>query len=497
MEDPDWLSSPSSSVAAPPSVKFTYGSKSSSSSVSVRALGPAPTAVTHESEPKKGKEQSRRPIKQTSTSSTTGATSRSVFLSDENEDPFVTLDKEQSQNTATSLQPTKGGAKSKKGQKIPSSMMDISAHEESLTKINDNNDDDDLSHRSVSSSRTESALLQALTRLSIATSSSSSISSSASARTSEKNHPSKMSTKKRGFLKDRIAQGIRKSLAPGTNISKLSSATPSSSLSRSSIPRAPHSSSSTSSSSFTSNSLTDVSSSLKNKTTKNEIVDDDDDDAISRISLPSTITDSRKARLKGRAVGFADVVSVSVSGGDLVDSDDEDCGSQHSSDTRKFGGRSRTTSFRRSSGASFSSLSTKSEYKTDDEDFNNYNNHGGNEIASDSDLDDDDTYESRNIDTEEAMKKAFRRISLAPATFAAAKACRASVSGSQSRFSAFMNEKVVEEEEEEEEEDSSVLTSDTTTTKTTTTTTTSSELVFGTILSSIFQISLIFHRNIF
>jgi hypothetical protein len=467
MEDPDWLSSPSSSVAAPPSVKFTYGSKSSSSSVSVRALGPAPTAVTHESEPKKGKEQSRRPIKQTSTSSTTGATSLSVFLSDENEDPFITLDKEQSQNTATSLQPTKGGAKSKKGQKIPSSMMDISAHEESITKINDNNDDDDLSHRSVSSSRTESALLQALTRLSIATSSSSSISSSASARTSEKNHPSKMSTKKRGFLKDRIAQGIRKSLAPGTNISKLSSATPSSSLSRSSIPRAPHSSSSTSSSSFTSNSLTDVSSSLKNKTTKNEIVDDDDDDdAISRISLPSTITDSRKARLKGRAVGFADVVSVSVSGGDLVDSDDEDCGSQHSSYTRKFGGRSRTTSFRRSSGASFSSLSTKSEYKTDDEDFNNYNNHGGNEIASDSDLDDDDTYESRNIDTEEAMKKAFRRISLAPATFAAAKACRASVSGSHSRFSAFMTETVVEEEEDddEEEDDSSDITSITTTT---------------------------------
>jgi hypothetical protein len=276
MEDPDWLSSPSSSVAAPPSVKFTYGSKSSSSSssVSVRALGPAPTAVTHECEPKKGKEQSRRrPINQTITSSTTEAASRSVFLSDENEDPFVTLDKEQSQNMATSLQPTKGGAKSKKGQKIPSSMMDISAHEESLTKINDNNnDDDDLSHRSVSSSRTESALLQALTRLSIATSSSSSISSSASARTSEKNHPSKMSTKKRGFLKDRIAQGIRKSLAPGTNTSKLSSATPSSSLSRSSIPRAPHSSSSTSSSSFTSNSLTDVSSTLKNKTTKNRLL---------------------------------------------------------------------------------------------------------------------------------------------------------------------------------------------------------------------------------
>lgn len=284
MEDPDWLSSPSSSVAAPPSVKFTYGSKSSSSSsVLVRALGPAPTA--NESEPKKGKEQSRRPFKQTITSSTTGATSRSVFLSDENEDPFVTLDEEQSQNTATSLQPTKGGAKSKKGQKIPSSMMDISAHEESLTKINDNNDDDDLSHRSVSSSRTESALLQALTRLSIATSSSSSISSSASARTSEKNHPSKMSTKKRGFLKDRIAQGIRKSLAPGTNISKLSSATPFSSLSRSSIPRAPHSSSSTSSSSFTSNSLTDVSSSLKNKTTKNEIVDDDDDDDDDAIAI--------------------------------------------------------------------------------------------------------------------------------------------------------------------------------------------------------------------
>jgi serine/threonine protein kinase len=128
-------------------------------------------------------------------------------------------------------------------------------------------------------------------------------------------------------------------------------------------------------------------------------------------------------------------------------------------------------------------LSTKSEYKTDDEDFNNYSNHGGNEIASDSDLDDDDTYESRNIDTEEAMKKAFKRISLAPAAFAAAKACRASVSGSHSRFSAFMNEKVVEEEEEEE--DSSVLTCDTTTT--TITTTTSSELVFGTILSSIFE----------
>ena len=385
-------------------------------------------------------------------------------------------------------------SKGKKGEKI-SSMVVTTTHEDKHSKI-DNDDNDDLSHRSVSS-RNDSALLQALTRLSIASSSSSSASTSytmGSARSSEQYNHSKSSTKKRGLLKNKIAQGIRKSLAPST---MHSIATPSSSLSRSTIPLAPLSSSSSTLHSTTTTTSTSSSSLLKTKG-----VDNDIDDAISRISLPSTITDSRRERLKGRAVGFADVVSVSVGGGDLVDSDDEDSESLQSCETRVFTGRRTRTSFR-SSAASFTSSSSSSslsssssstvkfEYKTDDESDTDHDDvYSIQHYTGDSEFGDEDSYRTRNTNNEEAMNRAFRRISLAPAAFAAAKASRASVGG-QRRFSVFQStaEKVSSliNEEEEEEEDEDVNEQSVMTSLSDTPTTPCSESVFGTFLSSIFE----------
>ena len=224
--------------------------------------------------------------------------------------------------------------------------------EEEENNNDDDDDDDDLTRRSVSSHH-DSLLLQALTRLSI-----SSFSSSSSSSSSGLIGFNGGSRKKRGLLKHRIAQGIRKSLAPIRSQQIQVSNTPIVDITCSTLSRRidnKSSSSTSSSTSLSSSSSSSLSSSLYPKKEEVKVLDkktltkidiEEDDDVLSHISLPSTITDSRKARLKGRAVGFADIVSMN----DDSDDDNDDIGSCRSSEYRKGSIRN--------SGASYTSSSS-------------------------------------------------------------------------------------------------------------------------------------------